>query len=401
MASKEIIITAESRYDRQQLIPWWSQETVRNARVLVVGAGALGNEILKLLALTGIGNILIYDMDRIEHSNLSRTVLFRTGDSGRRKATVAAERLGELNSDVEAVGRAENIIHHAGLGIFLWAHVVICGLDNRLARLFVNESCARTKRVWVDGAIEGLSGIVRVFNPSQTSCYECTMNATDHKIVQERRSCALLARDVVSQGHVPTTAIAASIIAALEVQQAVKFLHGQPTLMGEGVLLNGLWDDFERIRYPRRKACQSHGALEKIVPIGNGVANVQLGELLDRAEASFGEGVTLDLSRDVITSLFCPKCQQKTEPCGAVVGAVREADALCPDCNTHRLVNFTGTISRDNDLDLSLTAAKFGIPPFDILTVRKNLEIHEAWLFDADAEMVLGPLADSFRFTQV
>jgi len=138
---------------------------------------------------------MIFDMDRIEVSNLSRTVLFKETDAGALKAEVAAERVSELNPHTIAVGRAQNIMHELGLGAFVWADVVICGLDNREARMFVNTSCARTKRTWIDGAIEGLSGIVRVFDPARTACYECTMNETDRKLVRDRLSCAMLARD--------------------------------------------------------------------------------------------------------------------------------------------------------------------------------------------------------------
>ena len=116
--------------------------------------------------------------------------------------------------------------------MFLWADVVIGAVDNREARVFINSACARTRRTWVDGAIEGLSGIVRVFAPHRGACYECTMNSTDRKLLAERRSCALLARDLVLQGRVPTSAVAASIIGAMQVQEAIKAVHGQPTLAG-------------------------------------------------------------------------------------------------------------------------------------------------------------------------
>jgi len=75
----------DDRYHRQSLIDWWDQKKVAEARVLVVGAGALGNEILKNLALTGIGRVLVYDMDTIERSNLSRTALFRDRTRGARR----------------------------------------------------------------------------------------------------------------------------------------------------------------------------------------------------------------------------------------------------------------------------------------------------------------------------
>ena len=65
----------EGRFARLEAIEWWDQSLLRNARILVVGAGALGNEIIKNLALLGVGNVIIVDMDRIELSNLSRSVL--------------------------------------------------------------------------------------------------------------------------------------------------------------------------------------------------------------------------------------------------------------------------------------------------------------------------------------
>jgi len=394
-----ITILPEGRYDRQGLISWWDQNRVAGARVLVVGAGALGNEILKLLALTGIGHVMIYDIDKIELSNLSRTVLFRESDQGAFKAEVAAARLAELNPQIMAVGRNQNIVSQVGQGIFLWADIVICGLDNRLARMFVNSACAQTGRTWVDGAIEGLSGIVRVFDPRETACYECTMNKTDRMLVQERMSCAMLARDEINRGHVPTTAVSASLIAALEVQEAIKYLHGQPILYGEGVHINGIWGEFERIRYKRREDCLGHQFLGPILRLERGIADICLGELLELAETRLGDGATLELSRDVITSLTCPNCGF-IENCGVVLGVLREADAVCPHCQTHRRVNFAGTVMRDGEVDLSLTPADIGIPPFDIVIARRSIESHEAWLFDGDANGVLGNLAGTFDATR-
>ncbi len=74
-------------------ISWWERERVEKAKILVVGAGALGNEVIKNLALMGVGNLYIVDFDTIEAANLSRSPLFRESDSGRRKAEVAAARV--------------------------------------------------------------------------------------------------------------------------------------------------------------------------------------------------------------------------------------------------------------------------------------------------------------------
>ena len=67
----------EDRYSRFRLIPWWDQDLLKASKILVVGAGALGNEIIKNLALLGIGHITVADMDSIENTNLSRSVLYR------------------------------------------------------------------------------------------------------------------------------------------------------------------------------------------------------------------------------------------------------------------------------------------------------------------------------------
>src|SRR6516165_5841408 len=86
----------EDRFARFRLISWWDQQRLASARVLVIGAGALGNEILKNLALLGVGRVFLADLDRVANSNLSRSVLFREADCGRPKVEVAAERAHEI-----------------------------------------------------------------------------------------------------------------------------------------------------------------------------------------------------------------------------------------------------------------------------------------------------------------
>jgi adenylyltransferase/sulfurtransferase len=387
-----VVEAHDDRYQRQRLIEWWDQTRVANARVLVIGAGALGNEILKLLALIGCGRTLVYDPDAIERSNLSRAVLFRASDEGAPKAAVAAQRMRELNPEVRAHAICDNVILGGGLGVFAWADIVIGAVDNREARVFVNSACARTGRSWVDGAIEQLAGVVRVFAPARGACYECTMNATDRKLLAQRRSCALLARDAVAAGRVPTSAVTASVIGAMEVAEAVKVLHEQPTLTGHGLHLDALHSQVDRVSYPRRDDCPGHDDLGPITPLGKGVADVTLGELLARAEAELGAGASLDLSRDVITRLVCPHCGTSS-PGRAVLGGVRESQAACAACGTHRIVEIASSIDRHAEIDLARTPGDLGIPPFDIIVARHGVERQHAWLFDGDAAAVLGPLA--------
>src|SRR6476469_6703943 len=211
----------DDRFARFRLIAWWDQQRLERARVLVVGAGALGNEILKNLALLGVGRVVVADRDRIEMSNLSRSVLFRSADCGRPKAEVAVERARDLFPAIQVRPVEGNIVYDLGLGIYRWADVVIGALDNREARVAINQAAAKVGKPWIDGAIERLDGVARVFDPATGPCYECTMSEVDWKMLAARRSCALLSREAMEQGQVPTTPTTASVIAGIQVQEAV------------------------------------------------------------------------------------------------------------------------------------------------------------------------------------
>ncbi len=132
----------EGRFARFAAIKWWDQSLLTAARVLVVGAGALGNEVIKNLALLGVGNLIIADMDRVEESNLSRSILFRPEDEGEFKATAAARASRQIYPGMTAVAAVGNVLSDIGLGYFRWAQVVVGALDNREARVFVNQACA-------------------------------------------------------------------------------------------------------------------------------------------------------------------------------------------------------------------------------------------------------------------
>ena len=91
----------EDRFDRSKRIPWLDMDSLSSARVLVVGAGALGNEVVKNLALSGVGNITVVDMDHVVVSNLNRCLFFRSQDAQRRgmKAQLVAEGAKELQPE--------------------------------------------------------------------------------------------------------------------------------------------------------------------------------------------------------------------------------------------------------------------------------------------------------------
>lgn len=371
------------------MITWWEQDILQNARVLVVGAGALGNEILKNLALLGVGNIFVADFDTIERSNLSRSVLFRDHDLGRTKADAAATAVKDIYPDVTIEAFCGNVIYDVGLGVFDWAQIVICGLDNREARLQVNRNCWKTGTPWVDGAIEGLDGQLRLFVPPDGPCYEYTMSDLDWKLLSERRSCALLSRGMADDGKVPTVCTTSAIIAGLQCQEAVKWLHGISELAGKGIIFNGAGSEFYEVAYQRKDECYSHVTLPQTIPLGAGVRDVRLGDLLERAGSKMGPAAVLELNNDVLRELECPECHAREEKLISL-GKVTEQEAKCEKCDVVRIPHVMTEIEPSSTL-LDRTPADIGVPPFDILTARDG-DREIAFLFDGDAPTVLRAL---------
>jgi len=382
---------AEDRFARFRLISWWDQDRLARARVLVIGAGALGNEILKDLALLGVGHVFVADRDRIENSNLSRSILFRERDCGRPKAEVAAEKTAEIYGAIHVQAFVGNIVHDLGLGVYRWADVILGGLDNREARVAINQAAARAGKVWIDGAIERLDGVARVFDPATGPCYECTMGENDWKMLEARRSCALLSRDEMELGKVPTTPTTASIIAGIQVQEAVKYLHGLDVIAGHGFIFDGTGHQSYLVNYTRKPECPAHDADEPVEVLSWRVGSTKVGDLLERIRSDLGSEAVIETGRDLLASLHCSICRED-EPVFASLGKVTEAQGRCPRCGQPRTPAMFHTIDgRGVDL-LDLTLSEIGIPPWDVLGGRAGFE-QRFYEFGGDRAFVLGPLA--------
>lgn len=357
---------SEGRYDRQELLTWWDQGRLERASVLVVGAGALGNEIAKNLALVGVGRIVLIDMDHIELSNLARCVLFRDPDAGRPKAEVAAEAVAVLNPTVTVEGIVADI-RSLGLGWWRQFDVVIGGLDNRAARAWVNQAARKLGTPWIDGAIEGLRGVARTFMP-EGACYECTLGEVDQRILAQRKSCALLTVDEMLTGHVPTTATTSSVIAAIQSQEAIKLIVGRQDLLAlcnRAFVFYGETLETYHVDYGEDPECLAHDRYETITAAPYRPVTT-LRDLIGDAGAD-GFAVA-DFEHDLIVAGHCAGCDVR-RAIHRFAPAVTDAQARCPQCG--ELFGFDTTVSVASDSELWDVALRdLGTADQEVVTVR-------------------------------
>ena len=271
------------------LLSWFKKEKVKNARVLVAGAGALGNEVVKNLALFGVGHIYVCDFDQIEISNLTRSVLFREEDAYNHayKAEIVAKRAKEINPQIEVTPIVGNLFSEVGFGLYKAVDVIIGCLDSRIARYQLNRLSLRAGKTWIDGSIENLTGVVKVYTPG-VSCYECGLSREEFNNIMLRTGCADVVRTQTSAGRVATTPISASIIGAMQVQEAMKVIHteeGQPvpfkTLSGKMWRFEGMTNAVNVYKYSSWKNnCPAHERWDNVVRGENLSANMTIAQIL-------------------------------------------------------------------------------------------------------------------------
>lgn len=278
------------------LLSWFKQDKVKNAKVLVVGAGALGNEVIKNLALFGVGTIYVCDFDRIEISNLTRSVLFREEDAHNHayKAEVAARRAMEINPQIKVFPIVGNLFSDVGLGIYKDVDVVIGCLDSRIARYLLNRLCMRVGKTWIDGSIENLTGVVKIYTPG-INCYECNLSREEFNHIMLRTGCADVVRTQTSAGRVATTPISASIVGAMQAQEAMKIIHADEgptpfkTLTGKMWRFEGLTNTINTYKYSSWKNnCPAHERWTKIITCHEMSAEMKVKEVLAMLKTILG-----------------------------------------------------------------------------------------------------------------
>jgi sulfur-carrier protein adenylyltransferase/sulfurtransferase len=164
------------RYSRHLIIPdvgMDGQKRLKNARVLVIGAGGLGSPALMYLAAAGVGTLGVVDFDTVDESNLQRQIIHGQSDIGRSKAESARASIAEVNPYVRVVVHDQRLDNDNVLGIFEQYDLIVDGTDNFATRYMVNDACVLLGKPYVWGSIYRFDGQASVFWAEHGPCYRC------------------------------------------------------------------------------------------------------------------------------------------------------------------------------------------------------------------------------------
>lgn len=363
-----------------QLMSWWESGKVQNARVMVVGAGSLGNEVLKNLTLMNVGNIIIIDFDRIESSNLNRSVLYRPEDAEAQsfKSEIAARKIMEINPNVKAMAINADITCQIGLGLFRRCDVIIGCLDNRLARLFINRYASRFNVPWIDGAIENLAGTMAVYRHGK-NCYECGLSASEWQNIRYRLGCPDVASRNFKHGKIPTTPISASIIGAMQVQEAIKVIHSNEGFIEysrkfyyEGMNNIAMWVDSS----DKYEECESHTLWQNVIEDEALSHEMTIGAFFNHLESRFGPDLKINLDTELALEITAQESEKSYD---VAILKTELTDEFLSKFRSDIIENFFITksltwISRESGLN-ELTLKEIGIPALAILAVETKEDV--------------------------
>jgi len=357
---------------------------------------------VKNLALFGIGRIYVVDFDEIEITNLTRSVLFREDDAFNHsyKADVVARRAMEINPQIKVVPIVGNLFSEVGLGLYRSVDVVIGCLDSRIARYQLNRLCMRAGKMWVDGSIENLTGAVKVYSPG-VSCYECGLSREEFNSIMLRTGCADVVRTQERAGRVATTPISASIVGAIQVQEAMKIIHKSEgeqaplkTLEGKMFRYEGMTCTASIYRFASwKKNCPAHeywGDVEECPELS---ATTTVGDALKKLKSRFGcKAVEINMRNNKFVDNIISDNPEKEF--SVMIPESKLDDYIHTHAELHRLSyktlfhkNFYENIGSDFPYkDMTLQA--IGIPPFDVVQVSTDKGMRYVEL-SADRDMFI------------
>ena len=237
------------RYSRQLLLPEWtelSQVALRNANVLVIGAGALGSPVALYLAGAGVGRLGIVDDDDVELSNLHRQPLHFNPDIGEPKAESAVAKLRFLNPGIVVEAYRARVEESNVVGLIESQDLVIDCSDSFATRYAVNKACCDAGVDLVEGGAVGWSGLVMTILPRATACYRCAFPVEP----EDSQSCA----------EAGILGPAAGVLGTLQALEAIKLLSSvQPPLLDAFLTVDLVSLEFTQVSVHRNPDCPDCG----------------------------------------------------------------------------------------------------------------------------------------------
>lgn len=239
------------RYARHIVLPQVGvvgQQSLLDARVLIVGAGGLGSPAALYLAAAGVGTIGLVDDDVVELSNLQRQILHSTEDEGHPKATSGAHRINAINPGVEVSPHHTRLSKHNAIEIIAGYDIVVDGTDNFASRYLINDASMHIGVPVVHGSVFRFEGQVAVFIPHQTACYRC---------VFPKPPPADLAPNCTEAG---VFGVLPGVIGTMQATEVLKLIIGigEP-LAGKLLTYDAMDQSTRTLRLERRKDCAACG----------------------------------------------------------------------------------------------------------------------------------------------
>ncbi len=248
------------RYSRHLIMPEVGMEgqlKIKQAKVLCIGTGGLGAPLGLYLAAAGVGRIGLVDFDVVDTTNLQRQVLFGTSDVGRPKTEAAAERLGNLNPDIQIDTFETQLTSANALELFKDYDIIVDGTDNFPTRYLVNDACVITGKPNVYGSIFRFEGQITVFGYPGGPCYRC------------------LYPEPPPPGLVPSCAeggvlgVLPGIVGTIQAAETLKLIIGKgEPLIGRLLLFDALAMKFRELKLrknPECPVCGEHPTLTKLI----------------------------------------------------------------------------------------------------------------------------------------
>jgi molybdopterin/thiamine biosynthesis adenylyltransferase len=267
------MISDDDVFDRQKRVKGWNQEAVAQARVLVVGAGALGNEVVKLLLQLGVTKITLVDNDAVVAANLNRCVFFTEDDAQKGILKVDALKRDAKRlfprADIVALPKLVEQLPESFYDNFDYAFAC---LDNLGARLHLN-AFTYGKVPLIDGGTTGFLGKVQVVK-APSACLECGLAKRDYKLLWLKYSCTGDEIDWLNP-KMPALPTTTSVIAGIQVEEFLKLLFfdsqgkgapedmlkaaGDGSLVGRYLHYDALRREARVFEIPKRASCPVHG----------------------------------------------------------------------------------------------------------------------------------------------